>query len=272
MDDLVCSEVLNFYNFKEELYFIDIGANNGKFKSNTYNLEKNYNWKGICVESLPYNFNTLKNRRKSICENKVLFYNSNKDIYYSKHNYNLNTITNEYIKYNENNLYKDTIKLKTIRLNDLLKQYNFTKKINYLTINCKSMELCILGSVNLRNYKFLYLSIEHNYTEPKRNNIRTFLEKYGYLYINNINWYNNYIHEDVVNGIYYIDGSYDIQIEIKRLDKYHFYLSSSHWEFENDICTINSLTIHWEKLNITGKIYYDYIDYGNGLIWYKYLK
>ena len=38
-------EVLKFYNFKENGFFIEIGASDGISLSNTYLLEKNFNWK-----------------------------------------------------------------------------------------------------------------------------------------------------------------------------------------------------------------------------------
>lgn len=262
-------QVLEFYNFKKNLYFVDVGANNGKYNSNTHVLEKDYDWDGICVESLPYYFNSLKNRRNSKCENITVFDKSDKDLYFSKFNYYLNKDCDEYINYHEENNSKDSIKLKTITLKDLFKKHKTPTQINYLTLNAKGKEICILNSVDLRNYKILYLSVEHNYTEPRRTKIKNLLETYGFLYINNMNWYDNYIHEDVLNGIYYINNDKEYHLEIKRLDKYHFYLASSLWDFEYDTCTINSNEIHWEKLDLKGKIYYDYIDYGNGLIWYK---
>tara|TARA_A100001015_G_C15023246_1_gene729106 strand:+ start:1001 stop:1822 length:822 start_codon:yes stop_codon:yes gene_type:complete len=270
MDIFIYNEVLKFYDNKENLFFVDIGANNGKFRSNTYYLEEMYKWEGICVEALPYYFNSLRNRRKSFCDNSLVFYNSNKDIYYTKHNFYFNEKIKEYINYHHDN-HDGSIKLKTITLNDLLKKYDAPRKINYMTINSKGKEICILNSVNLKNYKFLYLSIEHNFTEPRRSNIRDLLEKYGYLYINSIGWYDNYTHEDIINGIYYLNENINEnkKIEIRRLDKYTFYLVSSCLEFENDICSINSLEIHWERLDLTGKVYYDRIDYGNGLVWYK---
>lgn len=41
---------LNLSNFKNNGYFIEIGAGDGKTFSNTYLLEKKLNWKGILVE------------------------------------------------------------------------------------------------------------------------------------------------------------------------------------------------------------------------------
>lgn len=58
--------VLKFYKNAKNKYFVDIGASDGIELSNTYLLEKEYNWKGICVEPIPYRFNDLCNNRKKI--------------------------------------------------------------------------------------------------------------------------------------------------------------------------------------------------------------
>jgi hypothetical protein len=74
-------EVLRFYNYKKNGFFIEIGASDGILLSNTYLLERNYNWRGICVEPIPSNYELLcKNRPRSFyCNNPV----------YSKSNLNL---------------------------------------------------------------------------------------------------------------------------------------------------------------------------------------
>jgi hypothetical protein len=71
-------EVLKFYNNKTDGYFIEIGASNGINLSNTYLLEKDYHWKGICVEPIPKNFELLcKNRPNSLCCDKAVYNESN---------------------------------------------------------------------------------------------------------------------------------------------------------------------------------------------------
>ena len=74
-------EVLKVYNNKLNGFFVEIGASNGVGYSNTFLLETKYNWKGICVEPLPYLFAELcKNRPNSICLEKAVYKESDKDI------------------------------------------------------------------------------------------------------------------------------------------------------------------------------------------------
>ena len=56
-------ECLEYFKNKKDGFFVDIGAGNGKDLSNTYLLEKNYNWKGICVEPLKDPFTLCKKLR-----------------------------------------------------------------------------------------------------------------------------------------------------------------------------------------------------------------
>ena len=51
--------VLKFYNNKTDGYFVEIGASDGIKISNTYLLEKEYNWKGICIEPIQEEYEKL---------------------------------------------------------------------------------------------------------------------------------------------------------------------------------------------------------------------
>ena len=66
--------VLSYFNNKQGGYYVDIGAHDGICFSNTYLLEKNHQWTGICVEPLPENFTRLGiNRPKSICVDNAVY-------------------------------------------------------------------------------------------------------------------------------------------------------------------------------------------------------
>ena len=58
-----------FFSNKRDGTFVEIGASDGFFISNTYFFEKNLNWKGICIEPNPKLFSSLKKNRNCICYN-----------------------------------------------------------------------------------------------------------------------------------------------------------------------------------------------------------
>ena len=49
----------------ERGFFIEVGANDGYFESNTYYLEKFKNWRGICIEPIPELYQTCIKERKN---------------------------------------------------------------------------------------------------------------------------------------------------------------------------------------------------------------
>ena len=70
--------VISFYNNMKNGYFIEIGASDGISLSNTYLLEKKYNWNGICIEPIPDEYNKLIKNRSAICCNRAIYNESNK--------------------------------------------------------------------------------------------------------------------------------------------------------------------------------------------------
>jgi hypothetical protein len=45
--------VAKFFNFKRDGFFVDLAANDAVWASNTFSLEQNFGWKGICIEANP---------------------------------------------------------------------------------------------------------------------------------------------------------------------------------------------------------------------------
>ena len=57
--------VVEFLKFKKNGYFVDLGAYDGIQTSNTYYMETNLGWEGICVEANPRVYQSLIKNRKS---------------------------------------------------------------------------------------------------------------------------------------------------------------------------------------------------------------
>jgi FkbM family methyltransferase len=179
--------VLNFYNLKKNGYFIEIGASDGIEISNTYLLEKSYEWTGICVEPIPYRFDDLiKNRTKSFCCNNAVYKESNMHVDFDIANNGdgISGISDKIDCHKKAvDANKTTIKVETISFNDLLKKYNAPYYIDYLSLDTEGSELDILQSVDLNEYIFGLIDVEHNFVEPRRRQIYELLTSNGYDYI-----------------------------------------------------------------------------------------
>lgn len=255
--------VLSFFNNKKDLYFIDIGASDGKHFSNTYLLEKEYNWKGICSEPLPSAFKKLMECRSVICDNNAIFSQSGLSLEFAEYD-QLSGITN-FIDCHVHAKQGNKIIVKTITLQELLDNYKAQKIIHYFSLDTEGTELEILKSVDFSTYTFLYINLEHNHREPRRSEMRKLLLDNGYLYKGANHFDDDYMHESTVIGTYYFKEDYSKPIVIKRHNN-DFSVSSSYWS--DDTGTFNNGFLNLKRLG-NGKIFYTHIDFGNGNIWHR---
>lgn len=193
-------DVIKFYKNKENGFFIEIGANDGINLSNTYLLEKNYNWKGICVEPIPDIFNKLKNNRpNSICVNKAIYSYSDMILKFNIASCDLLSGIVEHINCHKSSLNNGKIiDVQTISINDLLDNNNAPNFIDYLSIDTEGSEFEILKTINYDKYIFGIIHVEHNYIEPRRSNIKDFLLSKNYIYKRENHWDDEYIHKSLL--------------------------------------------------------------------------
>jgi FkbM family methyltransferase len=257
--------VLDFYNKKSNLYFVDIGACDGKSLSNTYLLEKNYNWDGICIEPNEDYFNAMIKIRNVKCVKKAIFSQSNLIVDFSL--CGMNSGINSYIDYHNFAINNNITQVITSTLDDILEEYSAPKFIHYLSIDTEGTELEILKSVDLNKYIFGYINLEHNYVEPRRTEMKKLLLKNNYVYKGENKWDDDFIHKSLIEGIYYYNNDFDKPIIISLNDN-KLSVESSYWDPDTGIFEPNKLTFKWNKMG-TGKLYYNYIDYGNNNIWHR---
>jgi FkbM family methyltransferase len=190
--------VLKFYDNKQNGFFVEIGASDGVDLSNTWYLEKSFNWRGICVEPIPRQFDKLvKNRPNSFCCDLAV--------------YNVSDLTVEFDIANNSDLFsginthidshkgfvdqsKTVVNVKTISLNDLLEKYDAPTFMEYLSLDTEGSEYEILRTFNFNKYTFGLIDVEHNFTEPRRTDIRNLLLANGYVYIGQNKWDDMYKH------------------------------------------------------------------------------
>ena len=179
--------VLN--KFKKKGFFIEFGASNGYDLSNTYLLEKKYNWIGILVEPLPAWHSDLRKNRNCTIDTRCLWSSSNQNLeFIDVKEKELSTIKIFANSDSHSELRKksSTIKVKTVSLIDLLKFHNAPKIIDYMSVDTEGSELDILKDFPFDNYKFNFISIEHNYGQ-NREKLKELLYKNGYkTFLNNL--------------------------------------------------------------------------------------
>ena len=155
--------VLNMCKFKTNGYFIELGANDAYEGSNTYLLEKGYEWKGIMIEM----------------DNKYV---------------------QSYEKERPNSIYviDDATKIDYIQL---FNKYNVPKNIDYLQIDLEPVNRSTIDVLEyfdkhiFDKYKFATITFEHDIYHIKKNEFenthhvfiytknksREILEKHGYI-------------------------------------------------------------------------------------------
>jgi len=194
-------KVLELYNNKKRGFFVEIGASDGIELSNTYALEKYFDWTGICVEPIPEKFNLLcSNRINSNCCDYAVYSESGMVLDFDvAHNYDLFSGISKHIEcYKETiDSNKSIIQLKTISLTDLLDKYNAPHFIDYLSLDTEGSEFEILKTFNFNKYKFGLIDVEHNYIEPRRTQIKDLLIANNYIYIGENKWDDCYKHKSV---------------------------------------------------------------------------
>jgi len=184
-----------YFDKKEGLTFLDIGAHDGVSISNTFFLEKERKWKGICVEAQPSEFQKLKSNRNCTCVNvAVSDYNGETDFIYVEGYANmLSGISDDYnlshmqrIR-NEVSTYGgaiNTIKVPVRTLQSILDEHN-THEIDFCSIDTEGSEFNIIKSIDFDKTKIKVFIIENNYGEK---NIEEFLVEKGYYLYKKIEW------------------------------------------------------------------------------------
>lgn len=140
--------VLETLGFKTDGFFVDLGAMNGVKDSNTYTLEKDYNWKGICVENSLQHWNQLVTARTS------------NNFYTTIYNYDGQCIVDENGKIVKDGGTGTTVDC--ITFDRLMIQDGYTGLIDYMSLNIGGREEDVILSIDLTKYEFQLITIQVN--------------------------------------------------------------------------------------------------------------
>jgi FkbM family methyltransferase len=177
--------VLSQLNYKRNGFFVDVGASHYKKLSNTYYLEKEYGWTGICIEGNPEFFQTLVDNRACACVNRYVSDNTN-PTFVNKATHtpgdDLDKGFGDFLEIS-NITTPTTHKVEVVPtlLMDILQENNIPPVVDYLSIDIEGADFPVLQTIDFDKYTFRTVTIENN-TPKFTNEIINLMWKHNYVY------------------------------------------------------------------------------------------
>jgi FkbM family methyltransferase len=140
-------------------FFVEFGAADGVFLSNTWLLENRYGWTGILAEPNPTSFEALARNRGCAVSNKCV---------YSRTGERLEFVATRQPEYSGLTAHNERMSrrggprlmVETISLNDLLLEHNAPRQIDYMSLDTEGSELEILSTFDFDRWDVRAFSIE----------------------------------------------------------------------------------------------------------------
>lgn len=164
-------------------YFVEFGATDGRKNSNTWLLEKKYQWRGILAEPNSIWHESLSQNRTAHIEHDCVSSRSGDVVVFITTN-DTDPELSAIAAFSDGDHFgslRDNsarVEKSTISLDDLLDKYGAPDDVDYLSMDTEGSELDILSAYSFRR-KFKLISVEQNQkTEAK---IQALLEAQGYV-------------------------------------------------------------------------------------------
>jgi FkbM family methyltransferase len=201
-------------------FFIEAGASDGHFGSNTLFLERDYGWGGVLIEPNKKFFESLKRNRNGLCINAIL---SNKDGVTAFVQAGWYGAAPELVKHiwgdnfpDENENYRkdydgtdaEKVVLPARTVSSLLTEFDYPKIVDYFSLDVEGAELSVLQGIDFNTHIFRVICLETKYSNGAttvdhihRAPCRKLLEKNNYIHVHELEWDDCFIHHSEVELI-----------------------------------------------------------------------
>jgi FkbM family methyltransferase len=151
---------------KRDGYFVEFGAGNGEFLSNTVVLERSFGWRGIVAEPGRNSHQKLNKSRRCIIDLRCVWNETGKQLLFSESSETELSTLVAFKQANDAQASKE-YRVETVSLNDLLSEHSAPAEMDYLSIDTEGSELDILKAFDFSRYKFSVITVEHNYRRDR---------------------------------------------------------------------------------------------------------
>lgn len=155
---------------KQHGFFVEFGATNGIDLSNTYLLERHYQWRGILAEPAKCWHGDLQRNRSCVLDFRCVWDKDGQQLQFNEvADAELSTVEG----FASNDMHARTRQhaeryaVPTVSLNALLHEHHAPTEIDYLSVDTEGSELKILSAFDFDRYRIKIISVEHNYTAER---------------------------------------------------------------------------------------------------------
>lgn len=174
--------VLATLGMRRNGFFVEFGAADGVYLSNSWLLEKEFGWKGILAEPARTSAESIRRSRSAILETDCVWRaTGDKLLFREVDNSEFSTLDDLASAdcHKAERRSATTYEVTTVSLNDLLFRHHAPQVIDYLSIDTEGSEAEILGAFDFSQHRFRIVTCEHNYT-TEREKIFSIMTANGY--------------------------------------------------------------------------------------------
>jgi len=164
-------------------YFVEFGAGDGVFLSNTWLLETKMGWRGLLAEPNPAFLPSLKANRRCAISTRCVYSRTGERLeFLAASAGELSRIASiEPADGHEEKRRKAAtyFEVETISLNDLLAENDVPRIVDYMSVDTEGSEIEILSTFDFDRWDVRAISVEHNHTAA-RDQLYALLTARGY--------------------------------------------------------------------------------------------
>ena len=166
-------------------FFVEFGAMDGVFFSNTHYLEKVLGWRGILAEPFPRWRDDLRANRGAKIDYRCVWSESGGTLEFIAANRypelsSLAAFAANDAHAEARRVDAQTILVQTVSLTDLLTEHEAPATIDYLSVDTEGSEYEILSNFDFSRFSVRVLTVEHNFQDDARASLRHLLEGHGF--------------------------------------------------------------------------------------------
>jgi FkbM family methyltransferase len=164
-------------------YFVELGACDGLYLSNSLYFEQTHGWQGICIEPNDNYLENLRKNRSCHVSNELIYSHEGVTVPFSLCRGNSSILDENKNPFTTTN---NIVEKQTTTLSKIFDTYSAPSIIDYLSLDVEGQEYNILSTFPFDRYKFRCMTIEHNapHVGPEmQTKIRNLLEANGYKYV-----------------------------------------------------------------------------------------